>query len=410
MRYATFNQSSLYPSLHTSKTISGKPPLVDSCVGNRLQVREVPSQGPKSFKRNTYKKHGEGWHPASPCFRPLSEPTPRYTVLGLRKALIAFMNKALTSILLAPLTLVGAPASAQTAPKPSAAVSPAAVEHLIDLAARGQCQEALPSLKKTAPHVSDKQLKYRAEMALIRCAMSLDQQETAIQAMWALNREFPNDPEILYIMTHYYSEIASRTSQQLAAVAPGSHQAHMLEAEAMESQGKWDDAVGEYKQILEQEPKLPGIHYRLGRVSLSRSQSPDSVAEAKKQFAAELSIDPTNAASEFFLGEIARQAGQWDEAIPRFSTAAKLDPGFAEAYLALGISLNSAERFQEGIAPLETYVKMLPGDPAGHYQLSISYSRTGRKQEAARELAAQQEITQRSPGAGRPANDGPAPQ
>jgi tetratricopeptide (TPR) repeat protein len=307
-------------------------------------------------------------------------------------------------------TLIAATlAVAQSGEKTAPQVSSAAVEHLIDLAAKGRCQEALPSLKKNASHLADKQLKYRAEMATARCAMSLDQPEVAIQAMWVLNREFPNDPEVLYILSHYYSETASRTSQQLVTTAADSYQAHQLRAESLESQSKWDDAASEYNHILEQNPKLPGIHFRLGRIALSRPQSPAAIAEAKKEFAAELQIDPANAASEFFLGEIARQAGQWGEAIPRFSAAAKLDPGFAEAYLALGISLNSAERFQDGIAPLETYVKMLPGDPAGHYQLSIAYSRTGRKQDAARELAAQQELARKSPNGMRPSNDG-APQ
>ena len=117
---------------------------------------------------------------------------------------------------------------------------------------------------------------------------------------------------------------------------------------------------------------------------------------------AELKIDPRNAAATFWLGEIARRSGDWGQAIPRFTDAAKLDSGFAEAYLALGMSLNSAERFSEAVAPLERYVKMLPGDAAGHYQLSIAYARTGRKDDAVREMAIQQQISEKNPGGVRP--------
>jgi predicted Zn-dependent protease len=287
--------------------------------------------------------------------------------------------------------------SAQTSQHVSPTVSSASVERLIELAAKGRCAEALPALKKTAARVADKELKYRAEMAAARCAMTLNQPETAIQAMWVLNREFPNDPEVLYLMVHYYSEIASRTSQQLATVARSSYQTHELEAESMESQEKWDDASSEYNHILEQNPKLPGIHFRLGRIALSRPQTAATIDDAKREFQEELQVDPRNAAAEFFLGEIARQVGQWDDAIPRFSTASKLDPGFAEAFLALGISLNSAERFQEAIAPLETYAKMLPADPAGHYQLSVAYARIGRKEDAVREMRIQQELSKKTP-------------
>jgi predicted Zn-dependent protease len=277
-----------------------------------------------------------------------------------------------------------------------------AVEQAIDLAAKGRCQQALPVLKRSAGHISDKDLKYRAGMATARCAMSLGQAETAVTTLFFLNREFPHDPEVLYITTHYYGELASRASQELAATAPSSYQALELEAEAMESQSRWEDAAAEYKKILEQNPNVPGIHFRLGRVALSKDGSPANTQEAKREFEEELKIDPSNASAEFSLGEIARRASQWDEAISRFTNACKLDSGFSEAFLALGMSLNSAERYSEAVAPLERYMKMLPADPAGHYQLSIAYARTGRKEDAARETAIQRQIIEKTPNGSRP--------
>ncbi len=296
------------------------------------------------------------------------------------------------------------------APATGAAVASApAVEHAIDLAAKGQCHEALPQLKKSLPRSPTEDLKYRAAMATAKCAMSLGQTESALQALVLLNRDFPNDPEVLYITTHYYSQLASRASQHLAAIAPTSPQAHELQAEALESQGKWDEAAAEYDGILEQNPNLPGIHYRLGRVALAKSDTPAGGEEAKKEFEAELKIDPTNAASEFWLGEIARRSGQWDEAAPHFTKAAQLDPGFAEAYLALGMTLNSAQKFPDAVAPLERYVKMVPEDPAGHYQLAIAYARTDRKEDADREMGIQRQLTEKKSSAKATPN-GSAPQ
>ena len=296
---------------------------------------------------------------------------------------------------------VAAFVAAQSRPTTSPAASPT-VEQAIDLAAKGRCQEALPVLKRSAAHITDKNLKYRAAMATARCAMSLDQAETAVTALLLLKREFPHDPEVLYITTHYYGELASRASQELAATAPTSYQALELEAEAMESQNRWDDAAAEYEKILQQNPNVPGIHFRLGRVLLSKPESPANTEEAKKEFEDELKLDPTNAAAEFSLGEIARRAGQWSEAIPHFTNASKLDPGFAEAFLALGMSLNSAERYSEAVGPLERYAKMLPSDAAGHYQLSIAYARTGRKEDATREMAIQRQIVEKGPNGSRP--------
>jgi len=313
------------------------------------------------------------------------------------------MARIFTGIFVIPIGIlaVGATASAQVQPAAPPTTVPA-IEQAIELAAKGRCQEALPVLKKSAARITDRDLKYRAAMATTRCAMSLDQPETAVTALFLLNREFPHDPEVLYITTHYYGELASRASQELAATAPTSYQALELEAEAMESQSRWDDAAALYKKILEQNPKVPGIHFRLGRVALSKSESPANAAEAKKEFEEEVKLDPTNAAAEFSLGEIARRSGQWSEAIPHFTNASKLDPGFAEAFLALGMSLNSAERYSEAVGSLERYAKMLPGDPAGHYQLSIAYARTGRKEDAAREMAIQRQLVEKAPNGSRP--------
>jgi tetratricopeptide (TPR) repeat protein len=260
---------------------------------------------------------------------------------------------------------------------------------------KGRCKEALTFLAKVGAQVTKKELKYDAEMSTARCAMSLGRTDTAVKALLELNRDFSDDPEVLFTTTHFYSELAARASQELAATAPTSAQAEQLEAEAFEAQGNWDKATAEYRRILDQNPRQRGIHYRLGRIFLA--ESPPDAERAKKEFEEELKVDPNHAAAEFLLGETARQAGQWDEAIGHFSRASKLDEGFQESYLALGMSLNSAGKFADAIAPLENYVKMQPGDPAGHYQLASSYARTGRKQEAEREMALQREAAAKSP-------------
>jgi tetratricopeptide (TPR) repeat protein len=283
----------------------------------------------------------------------------------------------------------------QRTPSFNEADSASAAERAIALAASGRCQEALPLLKKAVAQASSKDLKYRLLMGTARCAMSLERTDAAISALLELNRVFPRDPDVLYMTTHYYSELASRASQELAATAPSSPQAEQLEAEAFESHRDWEKAITQYRKILEQDPNRHGIHYQLGRIFLAKN--PPENENATKEFEDELKVNPNSASAEFMLGENARQAGQWDEAISRFSKAANLDAGFDEAYLALGMSLNSAGKFAESIAPLQTYVKRQPRDPAGHYQLATAYARTGHKPEAEKEMTLQREATATAP-------------
>src|SRR3954466_10266165 len=141
--------------------------------------------------------------------------------------------------------------------------SSASATQAIMLAQKGRCREALPLLKKSILQITDKQARYQTAMLTARCAMSLDQTESAVRALLLLNREYPRDPDVLYTTTHFYSELASRASQELASAAPNSPQAQQLEAEAFESQGNWEKAAAQYKQILEQAAKTAGIHYRL---------------------------------------------------------------------------------------------------------------------------------------------------
>src|SRR4030095_3790917 len=123
---------------------------------------------------------------------------------------------------------------------------------------------------------------------------------------------------------------------------------------------------------------LPGIHFRLGRLLLSKPNPPPDIAEqARKEFEAELKIDPTNAEAEYVLGELARQAQQWDEAVEHFSRASKLDTSFVDAFLGLGQSLIATKKFTEAIPPLEMAAKLEPANPGAHYNLATAYSRAG---------------------------------
>jgi tetratricopeptide (TPR) repeat protein len=282
-------------------------------------------------------------------------------------------------------------------PQKAPAVDPlAAAKQGLSLAERGKCKEALQLLRKSTPHLADKEIKLKAGVATVRCALNLEQTDAAVEALQILNREFPHDPEVLYVTTHAYSDLSTRASVELATTAPNSHQAHEMNAEALELQGKWDDAEKEYQSILDNDPSLPGIHFRMGRLLLSRpNPAADASDRAKEQFRKELEIDPHNAGAEYVLGEIARQESQWNEAIEHFTKVTKLDPGLTDALLGLGMAFVAEGKPVEAISPLETYVKLEPANPAGHYQLAMAYSRAGRKEDAKREAAQQRETAEK---------------
>jgi len=285
---------------------------------------------------------------------------------------------------------------AQTSSKPTGTATPSSPQQGVKLANEGRCDQALVILRKSAAQIADKDLKRQVGFAGVRCAMSENRPDAAVEFLRFLNREFPHDPDVLFVAVHTYSDLSTWAAQELAATAPNSYQAHKLNAEALELQGKWDEAAKEYRLILQQNPRLPGIHFLLARLLLSKPDpSPTVAVDARRELLQEIEIDPANAGAEYVLGELARQESQWPDAIAHFTRATKLDAAFGDAYLGLGVSLISTKQFSEAVSPLETAAKMEPRNPAAHYNLGMAYNRSGRKQDAEREFAIHRQMTQK---------------
>lgn len=252
----------------------------------------------------------------------------------------------------------------------------------------GHCPEALPQAKKAYTLAADAALKRRVGAGGVRCAMALNNGIAAADLIGMLSRDFPRDPEILYLAVHTYSDLSVRASQTLLFTNPGAYQVHQLNAEAMEAQEKWDEAAEEYRMVLKANPRLPGIHYRLGRLLLSKPETPATKAEARKEFEEELEVNPSSAGAEFVLAELARQAKTYPEAIDRFTRATKLDAMFADAFIGLGRTLLDTERAAEAVSPLERAEKLQPENPTVHFMLATAYRRCGRQADADREVEA----------------------
>lgn len=304
------------------------------------------------------------------------------------------------------LKLVGVLAMAAAAfgqTKNAAAASPSSdgVAAVVRSLEAGECSAPLLARAKRAyaqPAGAAAEMKKRLAAGGIRCAMTLNATNDAAALVQMMNRDFGDDPEALYITVHTYSDLALRASQALLFKHPDAYQVHQLNAEALETQGKWNEAAEEYRMVLKKNPELPGVHYRLGRILLSRPGA-DAAAvrdEARQEFEAELRVNPKNAGAEFVLAELARQSEKNDEAVARFTRAIQDDRMFADAYLGLGRSLLASGKADQAIAPLEQAVKLQPDNPATHFHLATAYRRSGRKDDADREAQAHKAASDRA--------------
>jgi len=277
-------------------------------------------------------------------------------------------------------------------------------ERAIAAAEEGHCRESIAGLKRGMAGQTPAETRKQAGLLGVRCSLAVDDRDSTLEFLRLLNKQFPRDPDILFVVVHAYSDLSARAAQDLGRTAPQSMAAHKLNAEALEMQGKWEPARLEYEGILQKEPNVRGIHFLLGRLLLSRPDAgPDATQRAKQEFVKELEVDPKNSGAEYILGELARREQSWDEAVSRFSAAAKLDPNFAEAYLGWGASLIDQKKYPEAIPPLRTAERLTPGNPEIHHALATALVRSGHKEEAEKEFAIQRSLSS-APG-GAPAPD-----
>jgi tetratricopeptide (TPR) repeat protein len=162
-----------------------------------------------------------------------------------------------------------------------------------------------------------------------------------------------------------------------------------LNAENFEKHAEIAKAIAEYRILLQRVPNKPGVHFRLGGLLLDRP------AEAKKEFEAELKVNPNNAGAEYYLGDIARQDSDVPLAIAHFMRATEIYPAFGEAWTGLGRVLLDSGKAADAVPALETAAKLSPDNPTVHLALATAYQRTGHKEDATREFALQKSASEK---------------
>ena len=267
-------------------------------------------------------------------------------------------------------------------------------EKAVSQAEQGLCAESISGLKHAMGGTVSAEVRKQAGVLGVRCSLAVDDRQSTNEFVRLLTRQFPKDPDVLFVIVHAYSDLSTRAAQDLGRYAPESIAAHKLNAEALEMQGKWEPAQHEYESILQKDPNARGIHFLLGRLLLSSPNAgPESAERAKKEFLEEITIDPHNAGAHFVLGELARRDEKCEEALPQFSEAIKSDSNFAEAYLGQGICLVALKKYEEAIPPLRNAERLTPGNPEIHHTLATALQRSGHTEEAQKEFSIHRSLT-----------------
>jgi len=247
----------------------------------------------------------------------------------------------------------------------------------------GQFSEALPRLEKGFKQTADADVRRMCGLHLLRAYTALGRDSDAVETALALNKLYPDDPEILYHTGRIYGNFAYIVMQKLHDNAPDSIWMFQAKGEANEAAKSYDAAIVAFNHVLELDPHRPGIHYRMGRVYLSRyreDSKPEDRDAAVREFLAELQVDPANGNAAYELAYLQAEQGNLEEARKQYEQIVGHFPDFEEALVGLGGILLQIHEPQLAIGPLQRATKVNPDDEAAWYRLAAAERETGNRE------------------------------
>jgi tetratricopeptide (TPR) repeat protein len=260
----------------------------------------------------------------------------------------------------------------------------------LSLAETGQYSLALPGLEKGFKQSADTEIRRMCGLQLLRVYPAVQRDGDAVETALAMNRYYPDDPEVLYHTGRIYGNQAYVVMMKLHDKAPNSIWMLQAQGEANESQKNYDAALVSFKNVLELDPKRPGVHYRMGRIYLSRLKElgkQEDKEAAAAEFESELKVDPDNGNARYELGVVADQDGKLDVARQQFEQVLLRYPEFEEALVALGGCYLEMSKPSEAVAPLERAARFRPDDEVAWYRLSRAQRANGDMDGAAKSMA-----------------------
>ena len=151
-------------------------------------------------------------------------------------------------------------------------------------AENGRFRESLPLLEKAFAADTDKEIRRMTGLHLEQAYMGLEQPLRAAEVVQNLLRDYPDDPDVLYVASRLFYQLSSRSVAHLVDVAPNSFRVRQLMAELLEASKQYAPAADQYRKAIKLEPTAPGLHYRLGRMLVLSSNEPAVWEEARQAF------------------------------------------------------------------------------------------------------------------------------
>jgi tetratricopeptide (TPR) repeat protein len=168
------------------------------------------------------------------------------------------------------------------------------------------------------------------------------------------------------------------------------------------SAGRYPEAVTAFCEAADLDPTDARSFQFLGEMYGVAPEMAEQVTQRMKQF---VSLHPRNALAHFYYAmslwkgrrDTTARAADVGKIEALLQAALRFDPQMAMAHLELGLLLADQQNTAAAIRSLQQAVQLNPALPKAHYRLMQLYQRTGQKALAAKALAAFQKYKENEP-------------
>ncbi len=153
---------------------------------------------------------------------------------------------------------------------------------------------------------------------------------------------------------------------------------HMMLGALEFSEGHCEAALEHLKIVEKAEPRLPGLHIRLGEIYLETKRYKLAIAAYEKA----LTIDADSPAAYAGLAQANLRQGEHRAALDNGLIAAELVHHYPRVHLTIGEALINLGDYDGAIEALELCTKQAPGMKKAHNLLAAAYRNTGQLDKA----------------------------
>jgi len=165
---------------------------------------------------------------------------------------------------------------------------------------------------------------------------------------------------------------------EVLRIKPDHDKAQYNLGNAYTGQGKFEEAIKHYLEALRLKPDNAELHNNLGIAYAGQGK----FEEAIKHYSEALRLKPDHYKAHNNLGNGFASLGKLEEAMNHYKEALRLRPDYAEAHSNLGNVLASQGKFDQAIDHYSAAVRSEPDYVEAHYNLANVLARQGRFEEA----------------------------